>query len=233
MNDGSPVNTAILGITKMRYNRRMSKWDEIAINIELALISLIEGFALVNLAEQAVPLLNSDALQYLPYILSGLVIILVFWSQSILHAVSFIRWPMNMGHMFLYFVAAFVQVVAYSNLTNIRMWFFWWTVFTLIGFGMYVLDLKIIRSMHGVLEKTYIDAVERRHVYEMKVLVPFALAFNFLMLVLVSYHPNLFVSPFAYAIPALLQLAISSGALYDCVRNFRERSAMIAHRVIS
>ena len=74
----------------------MTKLDEIAINIELVLISLIEGFALANLAERAVPLLDGkDALLYLPYILSGLLIILVFWSQSILHAVSFIRWPLN------------------------------------------------------------------------------------------------------------------------------------------
>ena len=211
------------------YNAAMTKLDEIAINIELVLISLIEGFALTNLAERAVPILDGpDAFLYLPYILSGLLIILVFWSQSILHAVSFIRWPLNMWHMFLYFVAAFVQVVAYSNLENLTMWFFWWVIFTVIGLCMYLLDYRIIRSVRSRFDAAYIESVERRHTYEIRVLVPAALIFNMAAFAIVFFVPSLFTTPLAFALPGILQAVVTLVALFDCVKNFNQRSAMIA-----
>ena len=104
----------------------MTKLDEIAVNIELVLISLIEGVALITLAEQTVRVLGeSDWYRYISYVLGGLAILLVFWAQSILHAVSFIRWPVRVEHMFLYFCAVLVQIIAYTSITDIAAWFFW------------------------------------------------------------------------------------------------------------
>ena len=211
----------------------MTKLDEIAINTELVLVSLIEGVALVTLAENAVEVLHTaDWLRFLPYVFGGLAILLVFWAQSILHAVSFIRWPIRVEHIFLYFAAAFLQVLAYSSLTNMTMWFFWWSVFSLLVVGMYALDLRIIRDSRATFaeedKKDFLASVETRHLYEMKYLVPFALAFNIVACVLSYFEPQLFISPLAYALPGLLQLLISLGALYDCTKNFRKRSLLIA-----
>lgn len=207
----------------------MTKLDEIAINIELVLISLIEGVALVTLAEHSVDLLQGpEAFWYLPYILSGLLIILVFWAQSIMHALSFIRWPLNMWHMFLYFFAAFLQIVAYGAIEDKLMWFFWWTIFTLVGLGMYVLDLKVLQQMRSRLGNDYINKIEERHRYEMRVLIPAALVFNLAMLLLTAVFPAWFESGFLFALPAILQLLVSCVALYDCVNNFNARSVLIA-----
>jgi hypothetical protein len=211
----------------------MTKLDEIALNIELVLISIIEGVALTKLAENAVPLLRStDSLQYLPYILAGLAFLLVFWAQAILHAVSFIRWPLRMEHMLLYFVAGFLQVVAYSNISNITVWFFWWTVFSLLTLFIYYVDLKIIRDTAASFAAKsggteFIREVERRHINEMKYLVPSALVFNIVAFSLTYFAPSLFVNPLPYSILGILQLLISLGALIDCVRNFRGRSGLL------
>ena len=133
----------------------MTKLDDIALSVELVLISLIESVALTFLAEHAIPALQSpDWSKYVPYIVSGLAIILVFWAQSILHAVSFIRWPIRVGHMFLYFIAAFLQILAYSALENLELWFFWWSLFTAVGLVMYMVDLSIIRDARASATKT-------------------------------------------------------------------------------
>jgi hypothetical protein len=212
----------------------MTKLDEIAVNIELVLISLIEGVALVTLAEQiAAALQEPDWYRYLPYMLAGFAILLVFWAQSIMHAVSFIRWPIRVEHMFLYFASALVQIIAYTNLLHAGMWFFWWSVFSLVAMGMYFIDLWILRDSHQSFAKlkggsAFLAKVEERHLFEMKFLVPSALAFNVACVVAVLLFPTLFQNVFIYIIPGTLQLCFSAYALYDCTKNFRTRSAMIA-----
>ncbi|MBI5470680.1 hypothetical protein HY968_05205 [Candidatus Kaiserbacteria bacterium] len=207
----------------------MMKLDEIAINIELVLVSLIEGVALVTLAEHAAEILHGpDALVSIPYILAGLAIILAFWSQSILHAVSFIRWPVRVEHMFLYFVAGFIQVIAYTNIDAATAWFFWWSIFTLVALLMYALDLRIIRESRARFPAVFLAEVERRHIYEMKYLVPIALVFNAGALAFAFFFPETFSTGIGFFVLGSLQLLISLLAIYDCTKNFRDRSAMIA-----
>ena len=212
------------------YNPPMTKLDEIALNIELVLISIIEGVALTKLAENAVPVLNGiDALQRIPFVLAGLAILLVFWSQAILHAVSFIRWPLKMEHMFLYFLAAFIQVIAYTDVERITPWFFWWSVFSAVAILIYFVDLRIIheatpRFLELTGGKAFIEEVARRHKREMTILVPVALAFNFIAYGLTYFYPGFFAIPLAAGALGAVQLLISLGALYDCMRNFKARS---------
>jgi hypothetical protein len=209
----------------------MHKLDEIALTIELVLISIVEGVALTRLGEDAIPLLRAETLMYVPYVLAGLAILLVFWSQAILHAVSFIRWPLKMEHMLLYFLAAFLQIIAYSNITDGAAWFGWWSAFSLLAFAIYAVDLKVIKdaavSFTGPGGEVYIAKVLARHIFEFKFLVPVTLTFNIAAWALMVYAPSLFGNPLAYAALGGLQALISLGALIECVRNFKERSSMI------
>jgi len=212
----------------------MTKLDEIAVNVELVLISLIEGVALVTLAEQiAIAFQEPDWYRYIPYMLAGLAILLVFWTQSIMHAISFIRWPIRVEHMFLYFLSALVQIIAYTNILHIGTWFLWWAFFSLVAMMMYFIDLSILRDSYPAFAKfksgtEFLAAIERRHLFEMKYLVPSALAFNLVWVITVLLFPNFFQNIFIYLIPGTLQAIFSIYALYDCTKNFRERSAMIA-----
>ena len=211
----------------------MTKLDEIAVNIELVLISLIEGVALVTLAERTFEALQEpDWPRYVAYILSGLAILLVFWAQSIMHAVSFIRWPVRVEHMFLYFVAAFLQIIAYTNILHVGSWFFWWSLFSLAVMGMYFLDLWILRDSAKSFSKlkggaAFLAEVEERHIFEMKYFVPAALVFNVVCVLAIFVVPKVFQDIWIYSLPGVLQLVFSGYALYDCTRNFRTRSAMI------
>jgi len=211
----------------------MTKLDEIAVNVELVLISLIEGVALVTLAEQImIAFQEPDWYRYLPYMFSGLFILLVFWAQSIMHAISFIRWPIRVEHMFLYFVSALLQVIAYTNILHLGSWFLWWSFFSLVAMAMYYLDLSIIRDTYAVFSKLsggteFLAVVEERHLFEMKYLVPTALVFNIIWVVAYLLVPNFFQNVFIYVIPGLLQAIFSGYALYDYTNNFRVRSVMV------
>ncbi|HWP61002.1 MAG TPA: hypothetical protein VN495_00150 [Candidatus Paceibacterota bacterium] len=211
----------------------MTKLDEIALNIELVLISIIEAVALTFLGDNASHVLHSSEWPlFVPYVLAGLTILLVFWSQAILHAVSFIRWPLSMEHMLLYFVAVFLQILAYGSIDSVQMWFFWWSLFSILALLIYVVDLHIIRRarskfehhQHGV---AYIADVERRHVNELRYLVPIALAFNIGAALFAWYLPTALENPSVFIALGLLQFLISLGALIDCVRNFRARSKIL------
>ena len=211
----------------------MRKLDEIAINIELVVVSLIEGIALSTLAIDSADILQTpENWQYIPFLLSGLTIMLVFWSQAILHAISFIRWPLSMGHMLMYFVAVFLQVIAYTNITHPMNWFLWWTVFSVFVYAIYILDLIIIKQTIPAFEVlsgggTYIRDVLKRHVFEMRFLVPLSIAFNVVALGLILYGGPFFQTPQFYVGVGTLQFLVSLGALIDCVRNFKSRSAML------
>ena len=211
----------------------MTKLDEVALNIELVLISIIEAAALTFLGENTIAVLHTPQwLMYIPSILAGLTILLVFWSQAILHAVSFIRWPLKMEHMLLYFVAAFIQIIAYGFITDLQLWFLWWTVFSLLLVVIYAVDLSIIRDSKSLFSQTsgganYIEGVEKRHVFELKLLVPIALVFNILAALAVTYWAQTFQQPFPFGAICAVQCLVSLGALYDCVRNFSERGKIL------
>jgi len=97
--------------------------DEFVVDIEFLLISVVQGVALAALAAAAAPIVANLQLEYWPYIVSALLFILIFWSQAIMHVLGFIKWPLDMIHNFLYFVASLIEVMAFSVMNKPLVWF--------------------------------------------------------------------------------------------------------------
>ena len=77
-----------------------SELDAMIADIELTLVSIIQGVALTVLIETSREAgAKLDWIMW-PYVLSGLIIILVFWSRVVLHILTVIRWPLEFGHNF-------------------------------------------------------------------------------------------------------------------------------------
>ena len=206
--------------------------NDIAIGIEITLISIVEGFALAALATSVLPG-QGLSLEYVPYATAGIIFILIFWSQSVLHTVSFIRWPLSAAHMFLYFIAAFVQVVAYGHLTNPTSWFFWWLVFSIVGAALYSIDAGIIRRERPAFAAlpggtAFLDEVERRHRYEMWTVVLAAILFNGGVFIAFTLYPELVENPRIVFFTGLLQLVPALITLADSMRNFSRRCRLIS-----
>jgi hypothetical protein len=94
----------------MRLSPALLELDSLIINIELTLASIVQGVALTFLIENTRTVLSiRDAATWL-YVLTGLCIIFIFWSRSILHTLTLIRWPLELGY--LWYVIRFFRKAA-------------------------------------------------------------------------------------------------------------------------
>ncbi len=91
--------------------------DGTVVDIEFLLIAVIQGFALATLAVDSDAVISGRDWIYWPYVLAAFILILNFWSLAIIHSISFISWPFDLIHTLLYFLVAFVEVAAFSQVT--------------------------------------------------------------------------------------------------------------------
>jgi hypothetical protein len=119
--------------------------DGMVVNIELTLVSIIQGVALSFLAENARVALVGRLWTATPYVFASLLVILLFWSRSIIHTLTLIRWPLEFGHNFFYITCTLAQVLAVTRLTDPFWWFGLSAVFSALVWGLFIYDLRMIR----------------------------------------------------------------------------------------
>jgi hypothetical protein len=214
--------------------RSMPTLNDTVMEIELVLISVVEGLALQFLAADAFHIFRDPAeWQYLPYVIGGLLFLFVFWAQAIEHLLSFVRWPISIPHTLFYFLGGFLQVLAFSALREPLLWFFWSTVFSVVVLALYALDLLLLRRARAELTAlpeggALYANIERRHLFEMRLVVPGVIGFTLLCLVLIWLAPETFIEQKYHIVLGTLQALFSGYALFDTLRNFEVRSALIS-----
>ena len=122
-----------------------SELDEVIVNIELTLASIVQGLALSFLADNTSAVLSNGPATAWPYVGVAFLTILLFWSRALIHTLTLIRWPLEFAHNFLYFLCALVEVLAFKHLSNPFMWFSLNAVFAALVWGLFLHDLRIIR----------------------------------------------------------------------------------------
>ncbi|HVF73037.1 MAG TPA: hypothetical protein VM940_15650 [Chthoniobacterales bacterium] len=120
--------------------------DEVIVNIELTLASIVQGLALSFLADNAATVLAKGLATAWPYVAVAFLIILLFWSRALIHTLTLIRWPLEFVHNFFYFACALVEVLAFKHLADPFMWFMLNAVFAALVWALFVHDLRIIRQ---------------------------------------------------------------------------------------
>ena len=136
-----PIST-----NKVESSAAQTELDGLVVNIELTLISIIQGVAFSFLAENARAVLVNRQFLFWPYAVTGLLIILLFWSRSLIHTLTVIRWPLRFGHNFMYIACTLVETVAFTQLTNPTNWYALNLVFALMAEILFALDLRLIRD---------------------------------------------------------------------------------------
>src|SRR5437868_10831780 len=130
----------------VKLDEARSELDGMVVEIELTLISIIQGVALTFLIERARDIVSTrDAILW-PYVFGGLLVIFVFWSRSVLHIITVIRWPLEFGHNFLYITCALIEAVLFTRLTNPAAWFALGASFGAIGWVLFTYDLRLINA---------------------------------------------------------------------------------------
>ena len=107
--------------------------DAMIVEIELTLVSIIQGVALTVLIENTHEVISGTHLPFWPYVLSGLLIIFVFWSRAVLHILTLIRWPIELGHNFLYIGCALLEAILFAQLAKPGRWFGFGAAFMAAG----------------------------------------------------------------------------------------------------
>ncbi|MBI3485366.1 hypothetical protein HY025_00310 [Candidatus Daviesbacteria bacterium] len=173
------------------------KLDGIVLDIEFLLISVVQGVALVSLADNSSHIISNLHFEYWLYVLSGLLLILIFWSQAIIHALSFIDWPMDLVHSFLYFLVSLVEIMAFSAMDNPLLWFGFIVGLFVVAAGLYIFDLNLIKKHESVFntkqKKLLFNHILSRQLFELKFLVPAGFIFNLSAFLLIYFFKDIFL----------------------------------------
>lgn len=209
------------------------KLNQFTLDIEFLLISVVQGVALGALASGAAkPLANLD-FQYWPYILSGFLLILTFWSQAIIHSLSFIKWPLDLRHNFLYFLAGLVEFLAFDHLGDPLRWFIFQLIFVLVASTLYFVDLRLIKQAK-VNFKTEPEKLLYKHIFdeqikEMKSLIPSGLVFNAAAVFLIWRYPEVFISQGYHVLIVGIQVLLSIYIITISLKSYKTRSRLISN----
>src|SRR6266511_1858990 len=118
-----------ISTNKEESSATQTQLDGVVVNIELTLISIIQGVTFSFLADNSRVVLVNLQLTFWPYAGTGLLIILLFWSRSLIHTLTVIRWPLKFGHNFMYIACTLLETIAFTQLTNPLHWYALNTVF--------------------------------------------------------------------------------------------------------
>jgi hypothetical protein len=172
------------------------------VGVELTLISIIQGVALTFLIESARDVISPNENIFWPYIAAGLLVIFGFWSRSVLHIITVIRWPLEFGHNFFYIGCAFVEALLFTRLHQPAGWFALGAIFGVIGWLLFVYDLRLIRACAeekiGPMNDRLVALVRRDQYLNIALLLPAVFLYNLVCWWLIRSRPELFIEKGAH-----------------------------------
>ena len=201
-------------------------------HIELTLLSIIQGVALFFLVDRSCDILVNFRIIFWPYAVTGLLIILIFWSRSLIHTLTVIRWPLDLSHNFMYILCTMIEAVTFTQLTNPLHWYALNTLFAFMVWVLFVLDLRMIRrritDSVGPAGSGLYAIVEREQILSMKFFIPATVLFNLLAMVAIESRTLPLIEKGGHVIIALVQLVVAFGYLIYVMRFFTRILPLIA-----
>ena len=199
--------------------------DLLVVNIELTLVSIVQGVALSFLAEGSYSVVVARRYLFWPYVVSGLFIILLFWSRSLIHTFTVIRWPLEFPHNFLYIASTMLEVIIFTQLENPVHWFALSAVYGGMIWLLFAVDLRMIRRRLEELNKEAAQAllvvVEREQITNVRFLMPMSVVFGAGVALTIHLWPDFFLARGWHVLCALLQLIFAGGYLAYVMRYYK------------
>ena len=215
----------------MKFPAARSELDSMVVEIELTLVSIIQGVALTVLIENAHAVIAERQLFFWLYVVAGLFVIFVFWSRAVLHIITVIRWPLEFGHNFLYIACALVEAILFAQLGKPASWFGFGAAFIAIGWTLFVYDLRLIyarmRDSAGEASNRLSARVLRDQWLNIAVLLPAVFLLNFSSAVLIRTWPEVFLMRNAHVWLIAVQVLGFAGYLIYVVRFYVSLAPLI------
>jgi hypothetical protein len=167
------------------------------VEIELTLCSIIQGVALYFLVENARAILSMGQASSWPYVATGLIIILLFWSRSLIHTLTLIRWPLEFVHNFFYIACTLVEALAFTHLNDPFTWFVLTAVYAVVVWSLFVYDMRIValrrRDSVGPVGSQLYTRVGRDQLRNIRFLIPLIFLSNVASAILIYRYPDFFL----------------------------------------
>ena len=198
--------------------------DSVVINIELTLVSIIQGVALFFLTDNARGLLSTQHVSASLYVAAGLCVIFIFWSRSVIHTLTLIRWPLEFGHNFFYIACALGEAILFSRLANSLAWFQLSAAYAGIVWLLFVYDMRLIRARiaesRDDSERALYARARSDQLLNICLLVPLLIALNLVSAFAIWRWPNLFIARACHVWLISIQLLSFIGYLFYTSRYF-------------
>ena len=168
------------------------------VEIELTLCSIIQGVALYFLVENARQVLSMGRASAWPYVATGLVIILLFWSRSLIHTLTLIRWPLEFVHNFFYIACTLVEALAFTHLNDPFKWFVLTALYAVVVWALFVYDMRIValrgRDSAGPVGTRLYAMVGADQLLNIRLLIPMIFVLNVASAVAIYLRPDFFLN---------------------------------------
>ena len=198
--------------------------DSAVINIELTLVSIIQGVALFFLTDNARGLLSTKHASAFLYVAAGLCVIFIFWSRSVIHTLTLIRWPLEFGHNFFYIGCALGEAILFSRLDNPLAWFQLSAAYAGIVWLLFVYDMRLIRARiaesRDDSERALYARARSDQLLNICLLAPLLIALNLVSAFAIWRWPNLFIARTCHVWLISIQLLSFVGSLFYTSRYF-------------
>jgi hypothetical protein len=179
------------------------------VEIELTLCSIIQGVALYFLVDNARQVLSMGHASSWPYVATGLVIILLFWSRSLIHTLTLIRWPLEFVHNFFYIACTLVEALAFTHLNDPFTWFVLTALYAVIVWSLFIYDMKIValrkRDSAGPVGSRLYARVGADQWLNIRFLIPLIFLSNVGSAVAIHLRPDFFLARQGHYILIALQ----------------------------
>ena len=179
----------------MNLSRR--ELDSTVVNIELTLASIVQGVALTFLTENARTALSLNNWPALLYLSGGLCVIFIFWSRSIIHTLTVIKWPLEFGHNFFYIACALGEAILFTRLERPLAWFRLSTAYAAFVWLLFVYDVRLIRARlreaTNEAERSLYQRTMEDQSLNIQVLVPLLFFFNLGCALAISHWQGFFI----------------------------------------
>lgn len=216
----------------MTPEQKFQKLSDIVVTIELTLLSVIQGVALYFLADNARgPLLSLDYAHWL-YVAIAFTILITFWSQALVHVLSFISWPLEFVHNFLYFAVIITEVMMFASIADPLRWFAANTAFFFVSGLLYYADLRLLKSKERNFQltenqKNFFAKNLADQELAFSYLVPAGFSFSLIATALVWQYPQVFIAGNWHLLLAGIELLLGIGTLAILLPKFKQTIALI------
>jgi hypothetical protein len=205
--------------------------DGLVVNIELTLTSIIQGVALYFLTDNARGLLSALQFEYWIYIANGLLIIFLFWSRSVVHTLTVIRWPIEFSHNFLYIACTLFEAVTFTKLNDPLQWYSFNAIFAFAVWVLFVVDKKMIEFRR--LEAISAEEAQLHRLigsdqdWNIRLLVPLFILYPMIVAICIWIWPLALLQRHMHVVAGGIQFVALIGYLIYVIRFFGHLSPLI------